>query len=58
MALQMMFYWWKEGGKVVVQNMIMGYVGQKHEHTPEEFEKWRADVPGKNLVHLNKCDKR
>lgn len=50
---EMNFYWWKEKGKVCVQNMIAGVKGQYHEHTPEEFENWKADIDEK---HLHKLD--
>lgn len=39
----MRHYWWEEDGKIVVQNAVAGHLGQKHEHTPEEFERWVKD---------------
>lgn len=49
---EMNFYWWRENGKIIVQNMIMGMEGQRHEHTPGEFEKWSKGVPAKNLIQI------
>lgn len=48
----MNFYYWKEGNKIVVQNMIMGMEGQKHSHSPQEFEEWKKDIPEENLIKL------
>ena len=44
MLTQMNFYWWEEKGKICVQNMVAGIKGQYHEHTPEQFNKWKADT--------------
>jgi hypothetical protein len=55
--IEMNFYWWKENGKIIVQNMIMGLKGQKHEHTPEDFEQWKKDIPAKNLTQI-KCSRK
>jgi len=49
---EMNFYYWKEGSKIVVQNMVMGMEGQKHEHTIEEFKKWKKDISEKNLIKI------
>jgi len=37
---EMHFYWWRENGKIVVQNAIGSYLGQKHEHTEKDFKRW------------------
>jgi len=49
---EMNFYYWKEGDKIVVQNMVMGMKGQEHTHTIKEFEVWKKDIPKKNLIKL------
>jgi len=51
--LEMNFYWWKKGKKIVVQNAAMGMLGQKHEHTLKDFNRWKKDIPEKNLIHIN-----
>lgn len=48
----MNFYYWKENGKIIVQNAAMGIMGQKHEHTPEDFKRWKKDIPAKNLIKI------
>ena len=50
----MNFYYWKEGNKVIVQNMVGGYSGQKHEHTPEDFQRWikEGNIKEENLIEL------
>lgn len=50
---QMNFYYWEEGGQIVVQNMIMGLEGQKHTHTKAGFKEWSKDIPKENLIKLN-----
>jgi hypothetical protein len=54
--LEMNFYYWEEGDKIVVQNMAMGLCGQKHTHTPEDFDRWKKDIPIKNLIHIDKAE--
>ena len=54
MNIEMNFYYWKERDKIVVQNMVMGYEGQKHSHTPEEFKNWSKDISKKNLIQIDK----
>ena len=49
---EMNFYYWKEGDKIVVQNMVMGMKGQEHTHTMKGFERWKKDIPEKNLIKL------
>lgn len=51
---EMNFYYWKENGKIIVQNMLMGMEGQKHSHSPEEFKEWSKDIPTKNLIQIDK----
>lgn len=52
MQPEMNFYWWREKGKIVVQNAIMGMMGQKHTHTEADFERWSKDIPPKNLIEI------
>ena len=52
MNVEMNFYYWIKNDKVVVQNMLMGMEGQRHEHTVEEFKEWKKDIPKKNLIKL------
>ena len=54
---EMNFYYWKENGKIVVRTSIMGMLGQRHEHTLEDFKKWKKDIPEKYLIHIANCDK-
>ena len=51
----MNFYYWKEGEKVVVQNAVMGMMGQKHTHTQKGFRDWikRSNIPQENLIDLD-----
>jgi len=51
---EMNFYWHKENDKIIVQNMCMGMQGQLHEHTPKDFERWKKDIPAKNLIQVGK----
>ena len=37
-------YFWEEGDKIVVQNAVGAYLGQKHEHTVADFATWRASA--------------
>ena len=41
---QAIAYYHKEGNKIIVQNMVGVYLGQKHEHTPQSFKAWRQDA--------------
>lgn len=50
--MEMNFYYWEEGDRIVVQNMIMGMKGQEHKHTKQEFEEWKRDIPKKNLIKV------
>jgi len=43
--VEMHFYWWHKSNMIVVQNVIMGNLGQKHEHTEEDFKEWSKDIP-------------
>ena len=39
---EMTFYCSRQAdGTIHIQNAAMGYLGQHHVHTPEDFEKWR-----------------
>ena len=51
--VEMNFYYWEENGKIVVQNAAGGFMGQKHEHTQDEFAEWSKDIPEENLVKLD-----
>lgn len=51
---EMNFYYWHEKDKVVVQNAVMGMMGQKHVHTEKDFKQWRKDISPKNLICLDK----
>jgi hypothetical protein len=59
LGYEMNFYWWREGEIIKVQNAIGGHLGQLHEHSPEDFEKWQKDskIDQKNLKHLKECDR-
>lgn len=50
--LDMQFYWWRENGRIVVQNMLMGLEGQKHSHTEEEFRQWAEGIPPESLHEI------
>lgn len=50
----MYHYYWREGDKIVVQNMVGPYEGQKHEHTKEEFEEWKKNINPEHLIDLDK----
>jgi len=55
MAMEMSFYCTREAdGTIHVQNAVMGFLGQHHVHTPEDFERWRRagyqPVPDR-LIH-------
>ena len=53
MKTEMYFYYHRENGKVIVQNAIMGMLGQEHEHSEEEFKEWSKDIPEKYLININ-----
>lgn len=55
--ITMRHYYCKEDGKIVVQNAVAGHLGQKHEHTPEEFEQWVKDndIKPQQLINLDEC---
>ena len=46
------YYWWEKDSKICVQNIVAGMKGQYHEHTPEEFENWKAGIEEKYLHKL------
>ena len=52
-------YYWKKGRKIIVQNCVGPYLGQKHEHTPTGFKKWRksAEKSGFTVIELPKGKK-
>ena len=50
------FYYWKENGKIVVQNMSKGMQSQRREYTPEDFRTWKKDIPEKHLIHIATWD--
>lgn len=51
---QMTFYCTKEtDGTIHVQNAIMGMMGQHHVHTPEDFDRWKADIDGGSIDWLS-----
>ncbi len=50
----MVHYYWKEGNEIVVQNMVGGYTGQLHRHTPEDFERWKQKIKPGCLVDQDK----
>jgi len=54
---QMNFYWWKKNGKIVVQNMVGGMMGQKHEHTLAGFKKWKKGIPKEYLHNVGRKGK-
>ena len=37
-------YFWREGDVVVAQNWVGTMQGQEHRHTPEDWERWRANA--------------
>lgn len=45
-------------GTMHVQNAVSGFLGQHHVHHPEEFERWKAGIPEKQMVWLDAafCD--
>ena len=45
-------YWWKEGKEIVVQNWIGGMQGQEHRHSPKEFEQWKKEATGFEVIEL------
>ena len=49
---QMRFYWWREGDKIVVQNAVMGMMGQKHVHTERDFKEWAKGIKPEYLIEL------
>jgi len=49
---KMHFYWWKEGDKICVQNMVSCYRGQYHEHTIADFEKWKEGIEPRFLHEI------
>ena len=51
----MKHYWWREGNKIKVQNMVGPYAGQLHEHTEEEFREWSKDIPEDRLIENKKA---
>jgi len=48
----MRFYYWRENGKITVQNMVGGYSGQKHTHTLKEFKEWKKNIDPKLLTEI------
>lgn len=42
----------KEDGTHCVQNAVMGKLGQYHEHTPEDFKKWREGIDTEDIIYL------
>lgn len=52
----MYHYYWKEKGKIVVQNMVGGFKGQEHKHTPKDFQKWIEEnkIKTEHLINLDK----
>lgn len=52
----MIHYHWREGGEVVVQNMVGGMKGQTHRHSPEGFKRWieKNGIKEEHLVDLDK----
>lgn len=57
-SIKMYHYFWREGDKVVVQNAVMGQMGQQHTHTPEGFERWKKDnkIDPECLINLDEED--
>ena len=51
--MKMTHYYWKEKSKIIVQNAVMGHMGQKHTHSIEEFEEWKKEIPKEHLVNLD-----
>lgn len=51
--LEMRFYYHREKGRIVVQNAIMGMMGQEHTHTEKDFKQWARDIPSHCLVDLD-----
>lgn len=54
--IYMTHYHWQQDGMIVVQNAVMGNLGQKHEHTPEDFRAWikSNSIDPEHLVDLDK----
>lgn len=42
----------KDDGTHCVQNAVMGHFGQKHEHTPEDFQRWKKGIPDEDIIFL------
>lgn len=53
MESEMTFYCTREAdGTIHVQNAVLGYLGQHHVHTPEDFQKWSRTVDPGRIVWL------
>ena len=52
---KMRVYFWRTGDKIIAQNSIGGMMGQLHEHSSEEWEKWRER--NKDTVELIDLDR-
>jgi hypothetical protein len=56
MEVKMHFYYHKDHrGRIHVQNAVMGYLGQHHVHTPEEFEEWKKGI-SEDCLHEGPVD--
>ena len=59
MQYQMNFYCTKEpDGTIHVQNAVMGFLGQHHVYTTEDFEHWKVGITKSQIVWLDgaPCD--
>ena len=48
-TIQMRSYYWEENGKIKVQNCAAGMFGQLHEHTKEDFKRWKKDAESSGI---------
>ena len=51
--LQMRFYVFQTpDGNYHVQNMVGGYEGQHHVHSPQSFDKWSKEIAGLGNIEM------
>ena len=48
----MKHYYWEKDNKIIVQNCVMGMMGQQHEHTKDDFADWirKNKIKEENLI--------
>ncbi len=53
MEYEMTFYCTRAPDSTVhVQNAVLGFLGQHHVHSPEDFERWKVGIPESRIVWL------